>query len=166
MVAAGVKLWRRHHEDCLTTAAAQRPPNAPLTSPPAVGLRAVNSSVPSAAGVKLGRRHQALLKPQCCCGLDPCGLLLMMLLLLQRLICRQLAGLMCSLQFSRYCHQLLQAEELVVNLHKLELCLDLVTVVEATMQDLLGCLGCCGDNKLEVHKTLTQASSKQHKTAV
>jgi hypothetical protein len=36
-----------------------------------------------------------------------------------------------------------------------------VTIVEAAMQDLLGCLGCCWAGKLEVHKALHSTNTKQ-----
>lgn len=55
---------------------------------------------------------------------------------------------------------LVQAEELVVHLHKLELRLNLVPVIKAAVQDLLGRLRCCGADELEVHKALRQTIVK------
>jgi hypothetical protein len=75
-------------------------------------------------------------------------LLLLRLLLLQRTIVQNML-------------LLLQAKELVVHLHKLELRLDPVAVVEAAVQHLLGGLCACWAVILEVHKAL-QHSTAQH----
>lgn len=62
----------------------------------------------------------------------------------------------------RHSTELCLSEEGVVHLHKLELRLDAVAVVEAAVQDLLGRLGGCGSVKLEVHKTLQWEDRHAH----